>query len=267
MREFSADPGAPRIVALDFDGTLAPFVDDPTSAAMAPAARAAVDRLAAASRGTTTHLGLVSGRNLSDLAGRAGLPPGTFLVGSHGAETAHVTPQGLDAEPLELTADQERALGELRAGLADAVDGRDGTWVQHKPSAAVLHTRQASASDARAAEAAADEVAERLGLHAMHGKDVVEIAVLRTSKGEAIAHLRDVVGRDAASSGRTVRVLYAGDDTTDETAFAVLHDGDVGIKVGDGPTSAGYRVADADGLAAALDLISADLEEIEEIET
>ncbi|MBD5786667.1 trehalose-phosphatase [Cellulosimicrobium terreum] len=253
---FCQDPGA-RIVALDFDGTLAPLVDDPTAAVMDPAARAAFDRLADAVRGTTTRLALVSGRNLTDLAERGDPAPGTLLVGSHGAETGRATADGVDAVPLELTPVQVRHLADLRAGLAEIAAGREGVWVQDKPSAAVLHTRLASDDQTRAVVQAADDVAARLGLHAMHGKDVVEIAVVHTSKGEAIARLRDVVGHDTGTPGDATRVLYAGDDTTDETALRTLGPGDVGIKVGDGPTAAAFRVADPAGLAAVLDLVSA----------
>lgn len=259
VREFAADGAdAPhaRIVALDFDGTLAPLVDDPHAARMAPAARAAVDRLGRVLQGTTTRLALVSGRHLADLAERSVPPVGTYLVGSHGAETGVVTSDGLEAVPLELTPDQVDRLEALRAGLADAVAGREGAWVQEKPSAAVLHTRLASAADTRAAEDEADAVAERLGLHAMHGKDVVEVAVVETSKGEAVDRLRDVVGHDAGLPAARTRVLYAGDDTTDETAFAVLGPGDLGVKVGDGTTLAAQRVPDADALAAVLDLLA-----------
>jgi trehalose 6-phosphate phosphatase len=259
VRTFATAPGA-GLVALDFDGTLAPLVDDPTAARMAPSARAAVDRLAAAVQGTTTRLALVSGRNLTDLARCSAPPAGTYLVGSHGAETGHVGPHGVDAVPVEMTDDQQRRLGELRSGFAAAVAGREGAWVQDKPSAAVLHTRLASTDDTVAAQAAVAAVAEHLGLHAMHGKDVVEVAVVETSKGEAVDRLRDVVGHDAGPGGRA-RVLYAGDDTTDETAFAVLGEGDLGVKVGPGETRATHRVADADGLAAALEALAGALEE------
>ncbi|MCB7136902.1 trehalose-phosphatase [Cellulosimicrobium marinum] len=260
VRAFAEGPG-PRLVALDFDGTLAPLVDDPLAARMAPAARAAVDRLAAAVRGTTTCLALVSGRNLSDLAACGAPPVGAFLVGSHGAETGRVTADGVDAVPLRLAADQERALGALRAGLADAVAGREGAWVQDKPSAAVLHTRLASPDDTRAAISAADAVAQHLGLHAMHGKDVVEIAVLETSKGEAADRLRAAVAQEVGMPGQPARILYAGDDTTDETVFSVLGEQDLGIKVGPGKTLAARRVADVDELAAALDELARALEE------
>jgi trehalose-phosphatase len=84
----------------------------------------------------------------------------------------------------------------------------------------------------------------------MHGKEVVEIAVLHASKGEAVTRLRSVVAHETGIEN--VRVLYAGDDTTDEKAFAALGAGDVTIKVGPGDTVAAHRVTDADTVAAVL---------------
>ncbi|QAY63641.1 bifunctional alpha,alpha-trehalose-phosphate synthase (UDP-forming)/trehalose-phosphatase [Xylanimonas allomyrinae] len=244
--------GAAVLVGLDFDGTLAPLVDDPTASAMTPAARAAVDRLAALP-GTRLRLALVSGRDLADLAERARPPAGTYLVGSHGAETGHVRPDGtIEAMPVDLTPEQSAALAAVAAGLEDIAAQTEGAWVQHKPSAAVLHTRLAEPAAAAAATARAREIVARLGLEAMHGKDVVEVAVLAADKGTALARLRDVVAREGDGGTRPVHVLYAGDDTTDEHAFRALGAGDVAVKVGEGATTAAHRVADADALAAAL---------------
>ena len=53
-------------------------------------------------------------------------------------------------------------------------------------------------------------------------------------------------------------VLYAGDDVTDERAFAILDDdaGDVTIKVGEGPTIARHRLADPEAIAAMLTILA-----------
>lgn len=264
LERLVADDGAAVLVALDFDGVLAPLVDDPTASRMTPATRSAVDRLGALVRGdgppgTTgtagrARLAFVSGRDLEDLALRSDPPAGAYLVGSHGAQTGHATADGLDAVPLELTAEQADALAELTAALDSAVVGREGAWVQRKPSAAVLHTRTAGPADSAAAVEAADAAAARLGLDAMHGKDVVEIAVLHTSKGAALDRLRRVVAHDVGAPA--ARVLYAGDDTTDEKAFAVLGADDVTLKVGPGETLAAHRVADSAAVAAVLERIT-----------
>ena len=238
------------LLASDFDGTLAPLVDDPKSSTMTRAARTAVEQLHALAQEAPVRLAFVSGRDLSDLAERTVAPEGTFLVGSHGAEAGRATPTGVDQVPFQLTTVQSGQLDALVAGFESAVSGREGAWVQVKPAAAVVHTRLASVDDAAAITVAADEVAANLGLPVMHGKDVVEVSVVTTSKGEALRRLRGTV---AAELGvEKVRVLYAGDDTTDEQAFGALEAGDLSIKVGTGDTLASHRVPDPDALAAVL---------------
>src|ERR1700709_1011922 len=71
------------LVALDFDGTLAPEVDDPEQARAIPEARAAVLALLAL---PNTRVALVSGRSLASLEQVADVPDSVLLVGSHGVE-------------------------------------------------------------------------------------------------------------------------------------------------------------------------------------
>ena len=74
----------PRLlVALDFDGVLAPLVDDPSTSRPLPGSADAVRRLSAHPRTTVV---LLSGRGRDDLAAVSGFGPPVHLVGSHGAE-------------------------------------------------------------------------------------------------------------------------------------------------------------------------------------
>lgn len=245
LRDFAA---APRIlVALDFDGVLAPLVLDPSTSRVLPAS---ADALATLATLPGVVVVLVSGREAGDLVTLAEVPAGTRVIGSHGAQWGTVTlsPDGrpvLEADPVALTEDQAA----LRATLvreAEAIAATAaGAWVQAKPAAAVLHTRTASRDDAeRVTAATLAGPAAREGVHVVVGKEVVEMAVLEVTKGDALLRLREEVGADA--------VLYAGDDTTDEDAFVVLGEGDLTIKVGDGDTAAAYRVADPDEFSAVL---------------
>lgn len=256
--------GHPVLVASDFDGVLAPLLDDPSASAPTAAAAAALERLAALPQ-ADVRLALVSGRDLATLAQLSGAPVGTSLVGSHGAEQGHVVAASADAEtsgaegtssverhPFALTPDERATLDGVRAGLEAVAAEAEGAWVEDKPSAAVLHTRRAEPDAAERAGDAARAVGARYGAHTMTGKDVVEIAVLDTSKGLALTRLRDELGAAA--------VLYMGDDVTDERAFEVLAPTDVTVKVGAGETAARFRVASVDEaaqvLATVADLLS-----------
>jgi trehalose-phosphatase len=227
----------PRLlVASDFDGVLSPIVLEPSKAYPLPGAMAVLDGLAAL---PDTTVALVSGRARRDLAAVAGAPEAVLLVGSHGSEFA----DGVELAPAqaELHARVEAALREL---LRDHPD----VWLETKPTTVVVHTRTAPAEVKAAAQAAVQAgPATWPGVHATNGKEVIELAVVTTHKGIAVAALRDKAPADA--------VLFLGDDLTDENAFAVLRDEDVGIKVGPGETRAGFRVDDPQAVVRVLQLL------------
>ncbi|UZN04055.1 trehalose-phosphatase [Cellulomonas sp. S1-8] len=231
----------PVLVALDFDGTLAPLQDDPSASRILPAG---VEVLAELSALDGVALALVSGRAMADLHALADVPAGTYLVGSHGAERARVTQFGLDRDVVELTHEQADRLAALGARAAAVARGRDGVWVETKPTAVVVHTRLAEPEVAAPAEAQALALGTELGVGTLHGKDVVELTVLPADKGTALQALRHELGAPV--------VLYAGDDVTDEHAFAALDPDDVTLKVGPGDTVARFRVADPEAGVAAL---------------
>lgn len=216
------------LVALDFDGVMAPLVDRPENARPLPRTAAAFESLTGLERTTTA---LISGRALDSLRLVASPPAQTLLIGSHGAEAW----LGPDSTPLTLDAEQLRLLAEVRATLAEISDAAPGTHLEDKPAGVVLHTRQADDDVAEDAVAAAESVLGNLaGVHLKTGKRVLETSVVHASKGEGISFLRQITDATA--------VVFAGDDVTDEDAFARLAKDDVSIKVGFGFTQAQYRV-------------------------
>jgi trehalose 6-phosphate phosphatase len=219
------------LVVSDFDGTLAPIVNDPLAARALPAATQALTGLADL---PDTSAALVSGRALGVLRELSAMPPTVHLVGSHGAEFEAGFTQDVD-EALLL-----RVIGELN----EIAVGRPGVTVETKPASAALHVRNASPADAEAALEAARRAATAWDVHATAGKAVLEFAVVSTDKGHAVDVLRDQIGATA--------VLFLGDDVTDEKAFRRMRDGDVGVKVGPGDTAAAFRVDAPDAVADAL---------------
>ncbi|MDR1118477.1 MAG: hypothetical protein LBL01_04175 [Bifidobacteriaceae bacterium] len=280
------------VVALDFDGTLAPLVPNPDDARVLPEAAAALRRIAAA---PGVVLALVSGRPAADLA-RLALPPdGTVLIGSHGAEHGRAAGGGVELEPVELSPARRARLARVRAALealaaeaptdkpalppsgsprdasAARSDGersrgvnssgspRDvsaarsdgersrgvshsGAWVEAKPFAAVFHTRpMADRAAAAALEERAKAVGAKLGGHVLPGKMVVEVAVLPSGKAGALSRLKAAAGAD--------RMVFAGDDVTDELALKTIKPPDLGVKVGPGKSAAALRLAGPPQLA------------------
>lgn len=220
------------LFASDFDGVLAPFADDPSQVRPVPGAVAALEAVLV--RGDA--VAVVSGRHLDSLVPVSGLAADgpITLIGSHGAECSR---------PLDLDVTMDEA---ARVRLTDAtaavarIAEHAGARVEHKPSGVVLHTRGLPPARAEAASVAALAIPDELsGVHAMRGKDVIELSVLEVSKGQAVEALSRAVGADA--------VLYLGDDVTDETVFTALshradRDRHVTIKVGAGKTAAAHRV-------------------------
>ena len=216
------------LVAMDFDGTMAPIVGHADDARPLPRSAAAFAGLAVLPRTTTA---LISGRALASLRAVASPPVNTLLIGSHGAEAW----LGPGSTGLTLDPEQKALLAEVRAVLADIVKEAPGTMLEDKPAGVVLHTRLAPDDVADDAVAAARSVLQdRKGVFLKDGKRVLETSVVNASKGEGVTFLRQITGATG--------VLFAGDDTTDEDALARLEPGDVGVKVGRDFTQAQYRV-------------------------
>ncbi len=217
------------LVALDFDGTLAPEVDSPGAARAIPEAVTAIERLLAMPH---TRVALISGRAAASLIEVARPARTVLLVGSHGVETRLDT---ADVE-LNLTAEDRTRVAALRRTLDAAIDGLAHVWIETKPAGFAVHTRLATADDTRTAhERVLAGTAMLQPLTMRSGKNVIEFSVREDTKGDAVRRLRDHTGATA--------VFFAGDDVTDEDGFAALGAGDLGMKIGEGDTHANVRVS------------------------
>jgi len=223
------------LVATDYDGTLAPIVADPAQARPLRESVVALRQLASLSN---THVAVISGRALRDLASMVGAPEDVHLVGSHGSEFDPDFAHSLPSEALALHRRVHEQLAEIAARVP-------GARLEAKPASVAFHYREAP-------EELADDLLRAVqqgpgaleGIFTRHGKKVVELAVLPTHKGHALAQLRQRVGASA--------VCFIGDDVTDEDGFAALCGPDLAVKVGAGATLAMERVADPEAVARML---------------
>lgn len=223
------------LVASDYDGTLAPLVSDFTNARPDREAIVALRTLASLAN---THVAVISGRALRDLARLSELPAEVHLVGSHGSEFDADFHGALDAGQIALRA-------RLRDELAQIAAEGPNLRLEEKPASIALHYRDATEKVAARALAAVETgPARRPGVFSRHGNMIVELCVLPTNKGRALTTIRQRVGATA--------VVFIGDDLTDEEAFTTLTGPDVGVKVGNDPSLARYRVRDTDDVARLL---------------
>jgi len=193
------------LIALDFDGTLAPIVPRPEDARPAPGAVAALRRLAAL--GAT--VAVVTGRPADWVAVTAGLSevPGLVVAGQYGA-------QRWSAGRLD-PGRPDPGLAAVRAALpAVLAAGDPALWLEDKGLALVVHSR--AAADPAAALAGVAAAVRRLaaehGLQAYDGRYVLEVRPAGHDKGGALRALVEEL--------RPGTVLYAGDDVGDLPAFA-----------------------------------------------
>jgi len=226
------------LVASDYDGVVAPLVVDPMSAFPNRSTVAALRSLAELS---STHVTVVSGRSLRDLALLCRLPEEIRLVGSHGSEFDLGFAAALDST---LVTRRDELVAEVKK-LGNKYDA----LVEEKPASVTFHFR---GMDPEKQTLARDEIvrgpAGRDHIFTRTGHDILELAVIDTNKGTALDQIRRQVGAQA--------VLFIGDDVTDEDGFRTLRGPDVGIKVGSGPTAAQHRIADTDTVAHILALLS-----------
>jgi len=227
------DPGRTAFF-FDLDGTLAPLAPTPGQARVPQATRAALAGLARASGGAVA---IVSGRTITEVD-RLLAPLRLAAAGQHGAEVRDV-----DGALRRLPVDLAR-LDAMAESLEKLLALDPGLQLERKGMALAMHYRNAPALGGQVERAMRAALAEAEGFALQEGKMVYEIRPREATKGGAIRTLMGL----PAFRGRMP--LFAGDDLTDESGFAVVESQDgVSIKIGAGPTLARRRLDSPRALA------------------
>ncbi len=194
-----------RLLALDYDGTLAPFTAHRNDAALYPG----IAQLLIDVQRQGTHIAFVTGRPAQELAERLPLSA-VEIFGAHGQE--HLATTGtLTRAPLPQ---------EARKWLDEAAGLITGTGferaLERKYGTVAIHWRREDQDGRARLTALAADLARTLpaDLHGLAFDGGYEFRARGRDKGTAIAEL----------SARHPRALmaYLGDDLTDEDAFAAL---------------------------------------------
>jgi trehalose 6-phosphate synthase/phosphatase len=220
---------APRLLILDYDGTLVPLAASPAAATPDRELYSLLGELAQLPH---TGIAIVSGRPQADLERWFGPMPltlaaehGTWLrlLGTHWQNMGDVTIAERD---------------EIVSRMQQASRGAYGSLVESKTSGAAFHFRNVEpAVAARTARHLRSTLLRELSptWELVDGKLVIEAKSRNVGKGRV---LEQILPHHLGASTATDRVLCIGDDRTDEDMFRVLSPYGLTIHVGRGPSAA-----------------------------
>jgi trehalose-phosphatase len=217
------------VLMLDFDGVLAPIVDEPNNAQMLPATHELLTQIARRHR-----VAIVSGRSLEDIRRRVNLP-GAWYAGNHGAEWS----LGRDSGTYLATLAETQAFQLVRHTLHDLSKQFRGAYFEDKAVTASLHFRRVPIHRRKLLFAKMRILAK---------ENAKTLAIERDFELVYTIRPRNAPNKDSAA----IRILenltsgiipiFIGDDVGDEAAFRALTHG-ITIRVGKKrTTSAQYRI-------------------------
>jgi trehalose 6-phosphate phosphatase len=251
--------GDPRhaLVAVDFDGTLAPIVADPAEARALPAAISALRELAP----LIGTLAVLTGRPAVTAVeyGSFDQIPGIIVLGAYGRQRWRDGQLETPPAPEGLVVARERLPGILAGAAAP-----EGTWIEDKGDALAVHTRRAADPAAALEQIRVPllTLAADTGLRAEPGRLVIELRPAGADKGTALTELARQRERSAN--------MFCGDDLGDLPAFAAVRrmraEGVPGVAVCSGSAEVTDLGGEADlvvdgpeGVAALLAAIAAEI--------
>lgn len=213
-----------RIFMFDYDGTLAPIVEDPNMAIPADRVVRTLKRLAQAPGNTVW---IISGRDQEFLSEHLGHIEELGLSAEHGCFLRY--PNRSEWENLAEKIDMGwQAIAE--SVFQRYTEQTSGSHIEKKSVAVTWHYRRADdVLGKHNAQLCRDEMERALAawpVEVMEGKANLEVRPQALNKGEIV---RMLVGESRREDGRGGFVFCAGDDRTDEDMFRVLKE----LKAGD----------------------------------
>ncbi|CAG0924646.1 unnamed protein product, partial [Notodromas monacha] len=207
------DESSKLALLLDYDGTLAPIAPKPHLAFLPKETKKVLLRL---SNIADVHIAIISGRSLQDVKEMVGID-GLTYAGNHGLEILH--PDGTKfVHPVPQG--HEENLSQIKQELQESCC-RDGAWIEPKGALLTFHYRGAPANCHSKLKTDATKIITKHGFTASPAHCAIEARPpVQWDKGRASIHiLRTMYGVDWCER---VRVIYCGDDHTDEDAMRAL---------------------------------------------
>ncbi len=224
----------------DYDGTLTPIASRPELAELPPNTRSLLQELNTKEKFV---IGIVSGRDLSDVQGMVGVP-GITYAGNHGLEIETAGQRFLHPEAEARRGDLAAIYQQLRDELAPF----EGVILENKGLTLSVHFRLTPEDQIGPVEQVFNRIVSDFEkFRVTRGKMVLEARpTVPWDKGKAIAKIMADFPPDELAGALTGKLaVFFGDDQTDEAGFEVVQDRQgIAVLVGPArqPTKALYRV-------------------------
>lgn len=188
------------LYAFDFDGTLAPIVDNPSDVRMDPEVAQMLETL-----NKVSNVAILSGRSIADLKKLLPFEP-RYLIGNHGIEGTH--PDEELSRFRELCQQWKNSLTDLPTD----------SWIEDKEYSLTIHFRTGK-------DRVLENVRPLREKSILEGKNTINILpAAAMNKGQALDVL---MKRHQIHFG-----FFIGDDKTDETVFVYKNSRILTVKVG-----------------------------------
>lgn len=207
---------------LDFDGTLVPIQEDPSSCVLAGGIKQQLKSLVDSCQ---CYIAILSGRSLPDIKNRVGIP-NICYGGNHGLvisgrDMTYVHARALLAKP---------SIDKAARMFSREIIGIDGAWVEKKKFTVSVHYRLARKEDIHSIREKVYKIVSALSkdrnLAIIKGKMVYELVpdASWTKGTAALWILQKLAGRYLP--------IYVGDDITDESVFKAFQGKGITVRVG-----------------------------------
>ncbi len=219
-----------RLIFADYDGTLSPHTDDPSTAGPD---KELLQTLKILAKDPANRIVIISSRDKTTLQNWLGHLP-IDLVAEHG-----VWLKEADGEFHTIDKIENRWKYEIRPILEDYVGRTPGSFLEEKDYSLVWHYRRVETGlgELRMRELTSHMkyLAPNMNLQVLDGDNIVEVKSLEVNKGKAAS-------RWIEKFSNADFIVTFGDDWTDEDTFKAMPEHAITIKVGSAPSIAEYRI-------------------------
>jgi trehalose 6-phosphate synthase/phosphatase len=218
-----------RLILLDYDGTLAPFVKNPNDACPDHELLSILKTLVTSPENEVV---IISGRDRTILTQWLG-DLNVNMVAEHGAFIRH---QG---KPWTSTLPEDDEWKDIvRPALELYVDRTPGSFIEEKTYSLVWHCRKSDPDLAKLRmqelKDAVVAMSKNLNLGVFEGNKIIEVKPTGINKGLGV--------QNWLTQEKWPFILAAGDDYTDEDMFHAVGEAGYTCKIGPGPSRARYRL-------------------------